>query len=83
MVITEAMAAKVPVVVSNVCGASVEVLHKAGEVLPTDASIDEWAKALERQLIRTNPVPQFKRSWHEVALDYEKVFLGCKQSGVV
>ncbi|MDP2804928.1 MAG: glycosyltransferase family 4 protein [Gallionellaceae bacterium] len=77
MVITEAMAAKVPVVVSDVCGASVEVMPKAGEVLPINASVDEWAKALERQLNRAKPVPQFKRGWQEVAQDYEKVFLQC------
>lgn len=74
MVISEAMSARVPVVVSDVCGAAVHVGPEAGEVLPLGAAPDAWADALERQLCRTAPVPRFVRGWHEVALEYETIY---------
>lgn len=74
MVISEAMAACVPVVISDVCGAAAQVAQDAGLVLPLSASIDTWAAAIEQQLSRSDPVPQFVRSWHQVAGEYEKVY---------
>lgn len=71
MVISEAMAAKVPVIISDVCGSVVHVTAAAGQVLSLAASINEWVAATERQLARTEPVPQFERSWHKVAEEYE------------
>lgn len=74
MVISEAMAAKVPVVISDVCGAAAHVTHDAGAVLSLSASIDTWVDALEQQLSRANAVPQFEYSWREVAQEYEKIY---------
>lgn len=74
MVISEAMAVKVPVVVSSVCGACVDVSSAAGDILPLDSSVDAWVCALENQLNRIEQVPQFKRSWDDVALDYQNIF---------
>ena len=71
MVISEAMAAKVPVVISDICGSAVHVTSAAGQVLPLDSSIEEWTNAIEDQLVRTEPVPQFERSWCRVAREYE------------
>lgn len=71
MVISEAMAAKVPVVISDVCGAAMHLTSSAGNVISLNAPIDDWVDALERQLIRTEPVPQFERSWRKVAQEYE------------
>ena len=71
MVISEAMAAKVPVVISDVCGASVHVTSSAGKALPLSAPIDVWVEALEHQLHRTDHIPQFERSWLKVAQEYE------------
>lgn len=76
MVISEAMAAGIPVVISDVCGAAEHVTEDAGAVLPLDASTAAWADAVDRQLIRTNPVPKFERSWKTVALEYESVYRG-------
>jgi UDP-glucose:(heptosyl)LPS alpha-1,3-glucosyltransferase len=74
MVISEAMAAKVPVIISEVCGAAVHVTSAAGAVLSLDAPIHAWVNALERQLNRTGPVPQFEHGWREVAQEYEKLY---------
>ncbi len=74
MVISEAMAACVPVVISDVCGAAPQVLPEAGTVLSLDAGVDVWVDAVEQQLSRRSPAPQFVRSWREVAQDYEQVY---------
>lgn len=71
MVISEAMAAKVPVVISDVCGSAVHVTSTAGQVISHNAPIDDWVDALQLQLTRTDPVPQFERSWRKVAHEYE------------
>ena len=78
MVISEAMAAKVPVVISDVCGAAAHVTSAAGAVLPLVAPIDMWVDSLEQQLKRSEAVPQFKHSWREVAQEYENLYLGCQ-----
>lgn len=74
MVISEAMAACVPVVISDVCGAAEHVTPDAGVVLPLAASIETWVNAVEAQLSRENAVPQFDRSWARVAQEYEEVY---------
>src|SRR3989338_290648 len=74
MVISEAMAARVPVVISDVCGAAAQVTPAAGAVLPLSASIETWVNALEQQLGRSEPVPQFERSWRTVAQEYEVIY---------
>lgn len=74
MVISEAMAAGVPVVVSDVCGAAAQVAPDAGTVLPLDAPLETWADAVEEQLRRSGPVPQFVRGWREVAREYETIY---------
>ncbi len=74
MVISEAMAARVPVVISDVCGASVDVTPGAGSILSLSSSLNAWVDALEHQLSRSEPVPQFSRSWHKVAYEYEQVY---------
>lgn len=74
MVISEAMAARVPVVISDVCGAAAQVTPSAGAVLPLSASTETWVNALEKQLERSEPVPQFERSWRTVALEYEVIY---------
>jgi UDP-glucose:(heptosyl)LPS alpha-1,3-glucosyltransferase len=73
MVICEAMAAQVPVVVSDVCGASDDVSADAGVVLSLEASIDDWAEAIDEQLKRTKRVPKFERDWCCVAQEYQAI----------
>ena len=74
MVISEAMAACLPVVISDVCGAAPQVVEKAGAVLPLNASIDDWCQALNEQLDRATPPPRFERSWQTVAEEYIKIY---------
>lgn len=80
MVISEAMAARVPVVISDVCGAAAQVTPVAGAILPLSASTEEWASAVEEQLRRSDVPPQFERSWKAVAQEYETIYRGCLTS---
>jgi UDP-glucose:(heptosyl)LPS alpha-1,3-glucosyltransferase len=67
MVIAEAMAAAVPVVISDRCGIVPDVSPEAGSVLPLDAPVDQWAATCERQLSREVPPLPFERGWQRVA----------------
>ena len=74
MVISEAMAAGVPVVISDVCGAAAQVTPDAGAVLPLAASSDAWVSAVDEQLRRSTAPPRFVRDWNEVAQEYENIY---------
>ena len=74
MVISEAMAASVPVVISDVCGAARQVTPAAGAVLSLTAPLAEWVNKVEEQLRRSDSPPEFVRGWNEVAGDYEKIY---------
>lgn len=77
MVITESMAAKVPVVISDLCGAKQEVTSDAGEVLSLDLTAKQWALAVDRQLSRTTEPPAFSRSWEAVARESLEIYSTC------
>ncbi len=74
MVISEAMAARVPVVISNVCGAAMQVNVEAGEVVWLDAPLVDWVCAVEKQLQRKEAPPSFTREWGIVAREHEAVY---------
>ncbi|MCX7086249.1 MAG: glycosyltransferase family 4 protein [Methylococcales bacterium] len=74
MVISEAMSAKVPVVVSDVCGAAEQVTPSFGLVLDLTAPIETWVAAVEQQLNRVDFAPQFERSWRNVAQEYGAIY---------
>ena len=74
MVITEAMAARVPVVVSDACGAAEQVNAEAGEVVRLDAPVQQWASAISRQLDRTQAPPSFVRGWDVVAREFVAIY---------
>lgn len=74
MVISEAMAARVPVAVSDVCGAAAQVTPDAGAIVPLDASAERWADEVEKQLRRSDAPPQFTRGWGDVAREYETIY---------
>ena len=80
MVISEAMAARVPVVISDLCGAAAHVTPEAGAVLPLAASLETWVNAVEAQLRRTESPPQFVRGWGDVAREYETIYRMNKQA---
>ncbi len=80
MVISEAMARQVPVVVSGRCGAAEQVSADAGAVLPLDAPIERWVGAVAQQLDRTTAPPSFVRSWRDVAREYETIYQGVQRT---
>jgi len=74
MVISEAMAACVPVVVSDVCGAAAQVSTESGRVLALSDSVANWAEAVVQELIRTMAPPQYLHGWDKVAREYETIY---------
>lgn len=74
MVISEAMAVGVPVVVSDACGAAAQVSSAAGEVIGLDAPVQQWADAVARQLNRSQAPAVFVRGWDVVAHEYETIY---------
>lgn len=75
MVISEAMAANVPVVVSDVCGAVPQIAHGAGDILSLSAPVESWSEAINKQLNRTEALPVFTRTWQSVANEYINIYL--------
>jgi UDP-glucose:(heptosyl)LPS alpha-1,3-glucosyltransferase len=71
MVIAEAMACEVPVLVSDACGAAVDVSAKHGMVLSLQDSISQWAKAGDALLRNTHSMMGYLRPWAQVAAEYE------------
>jgi UDP-glucose:(heptosyl)LPS alpha-1,3-glucosyltransferase len=67
MVIAEAMAAAVPVVISDRCGIAPDVSPERGEVLLPDGTLDNWVSACDGQLGRVAPPPRFVHDWQQVA----------------
>lgn len=74
MVVAEAMAAAVPVVISDRCGVASDVSPEAGSVLSLEAAADEWAAACEWQLVRQAPPPLFVRGWPRVAQEQLAIY---------
>ena len=74
MVISEAMAARVAVVVSDACGAVAQLNSQAGEVVPLNVPIQKWMDAVTRQLDRTQPLPFFVRGWDEVTQESMAIY---------
>jgi len=70
MVISEAMAAQVPVVVSDACGAAADVSARNGVVLPVDGVVSDWVRACAAMLSLKEAVPAFQRSWDDVAREH-------------
>ena len=74
MVISEAMAARVPVVVSNACGAAAQVSSEAGTVLALATPVQGWAQAVAMQLDRKESIPVFVRGWDVVAREFSAIY---------
>jgi len=67
MVVAEANAAGIPVVVSNTSGVASLIDIDQGSVCAIDASIDDWYKACWEQLAREQPVKPLGLSWDDLA----------------
>jgi UDP-glucose:(heptosyl)LPS alpha-1,3-glucosyltransferase len=76
MVVAEAIAAGVPVLVSDQCGAASDVMPSCGTVLSLLESPKQWSLWADKWL-GTNSIPSTHlRDWREVARDYQKIYLG-------
>jgi UDP-glucose:(heptosyl)LPS alpha-1,3-glucosyltransferase len=81
MAIAEAMAAGVPVVISDQCGAAAHMQSGAGSILPLSAPLQSWVEALEQELERRSPIPEFSRSWEQVATEHLALYRASLRSG--
>ena len=70
MVITEAMASHVPVLVSSACGAASDVSPQHGSVLDLKDSLDSWINQANNWLDHASDVPGYERPWSQVADEY-------------
>ncbi len=70
MVITEAMASHVPVLVSSACGAASDVSSQHGSVLDLKDSLDNWVNQANHWLDHASDVPGYERPWSQVADEY-------------
>jgi UDP-glucose:(heptosyl)LPS alpha-1,3-glucosyltransferase len=70
MVIAEAMACQVPVVVSDACGAAVDVMPSHGTVLSLNQPVSQWAQASEALLGTAHARTRYARPWSQVAEEY-------------
>lgn len=70
MVITEALATRVPVVISDQCGAAKEIGEQHGKVLDENSVVELWVSACDRLLNRSEAPPLYQHSWSDVAAEY-------------
>jgi UDP-glucose:(heptosyl)LPS alpha-1,3-glucosyltransferase len=70
MVITEAMASHVPVLVSSACGAASDVSSQHGSVLDLQNSLDDWVGQANHWLDHASEVPGYERPWSQLASEY-------------
>lgn len=75
MVVTEALARDIPVLVSDQVGAASEIKEGQGRILPLTSSISEWVKAAEELLNQhCMNTTIYTRSWDQVALEYQELY---------
>jgi UDP-glucose:(heptosyl)LPS alpha-1,3-glucosyltransferase len=74
MVISEAMAAGVPVVVSDACGAAAQVSEPAGDIVPLNSPLRLWRDTVACQLNRKDAPPIFVRGWDVVMQEYLQIY---------
>jgi len=78
MVITEALVANVPVVISDICGASADVTPKLGSVLSLNDTNTYWADTIGTWLDNPPETMKFERSWKRVTSEYICIYLQVK-----
>jgi len=74
MVVTEALAANVRVVVSDKCGVATSVHGDMGKVMSLAEPVRAWVNALESVLNETKLLPFHTRSWQSVAQEYQALY---------
>lgn len=74
MVIAEANAAGVPVVISDQCGAKSLVTNAQGQVCSIIGDTDIWVSACDRELNRQQPVEVWDLTWDKLALQHIRLY---------
>lgn len=80
MVIAEAMSCKVPVLVSDACGAAVDVSSIHGSVFSLNDSLDAWVKESDSWLNHNQKLSSYQRTWGQVAEEYLEQYQQIYQS---
>lgn len=70
MVIAEAMTCRVPVVISENCGAAEDVSMDRGSVLSLKMTLVEWVNECDRWLSCDDELSGFDRPWDQIADKY-------------
>ena len=74
MVVAEAMAAGVPVIVSDQCGVASDVSTSCGTVLALTEPPKEWALQADKQIRMPMQNSAYSRDWQEVAGEYLDIY---------
>jgi UDP-glucose:(heptosyl)LPS alpha-1,3-glucosyltransferase len=74
LVIIEAMAACVPVVVSSACGAADDIRKEHGAVLNLNEPVFVWAEAVRKLLDYQISPPGYQHTWEQFAEEYEGIY---------
>jgi glycosyltransferase involved in cell wall biosynthesis len=74
MVVAEAMAAGVPVIVSDQCGVASDVSTSCGTVLALTEPPKEWALRSDQQIRMPIQISTYSRDWQEVAGEYLDIY---------
>ena len=75
MVIAEAMAARVPVVISDQCGIAPNISNGHGHIVDQADAIGSWVGACDEMLEVTEPATGYERNWQQVAREYEQLYI--------
>jgi len=77
MVMAEANAAGLPVVISELCGISPLINNSSGEVLPLE-NIELWAKKISTHLNEKQPVTRLNLTWDNLARQHIEIYTDIK-----
>jgi UDP-glucose:(heptosyl)LPS alpha-1,3-glucosyltransferase len=79
LVIIEAMAACVPVVVSSACGAADDIGKAHGAVLTLNEPVSVWAETVGRLLDSQIRSPGYQHTWEQFTEEYEGIYATLNQ----
>lgn len=80
MVISEAMSCKVPVLVSDACGAAADVSTEHGSVLSLNEPLNRWVEESNYWLNYPDELKEYKRTWAQVAKEYVEQYKSIHQA---
>lgn len=81
MVVAEAMTLRIPVLCSNQCGASHDVMNDHGGVLDYNSSDSDWADCVTSIIKAKRAEKAFQRTWEAVCLEYAEIYQDLVKKG--